>query len=73
MDLGVYSVYLVGVMAAYAVAVVRFFARMPAERLARGRETSRFAAWADPADVALDRLTPSGRLVTVDVPKARAA
>ena len=73
MDLVVYAMYVIGLMAAYSALVVNLFVRVPLRTAVDDGEWGRFAEWAGSKAVSLDGLTPSGRLVTVDVPQARAA
>ena len=73
MEVIVYTVYLVGILAAFSALVVSLYAAVPAEVLMRGEHAGRFAdLGATPAD---SPGTPSAgsRLTTFELPKARAA
>jgi uncharacterized membrane protein len=73
MEVIVYAVYLVGILAAFSALVVRIFAAVPTEVLSRGEHGGRFADLG--AAAAATYRTPNGgsRRTTFDLPKARAA
>ena len=73
MELVVYMVYLLGILAAFSALVVFVYASVPTKVLMRGERAGRFA------DLGLDGANPRGtpgagsRLTTFDLPRARAA
>ena len=73
MELLVYMVYLVGILAAFSALVVFIYASVPVKVLMRGEHAGRFADLG--AAQVRTRGTPSAgsRLATLDVPIARAA
>jgi hypothetical protein len=73
MEAFVYTVYMLGLLAAFSVLVVRVLAALPVEVLIRGEHGGRYA---DLAAAAAGRATPQmadAKLTDFEVTKARAA
>jgi hypothetical protein len=70
MELFVYAVYLVGMLAALSALIVRVIAALPTEVLMRGAHAGMFAEF---GAAEMTKLSPEPRMTTIDVPRARAA
>jgi len=70
MEVFVYSVYFVGILAAFSALIVHVIASLPVAVLMCGEHAGRFAELGAPQ---LTKLKPAPRLRTIDLPKARAA
>ena len=70
MEVFVYTIYFVGILAALSALVVRVMASLPMAVLMRGQDAGRFAEFGAPQASKLER---APQLTTIDVPRARAA
>ena len=72
MELVVYTVYLVGILAAFSALVVSIYASVPISVLMRGEHAGRFAGLGA-TQVRTSGTSSAGRLATLDVSRASAA
>jgi hypothetical protein len=73
MELVVYTVYLVGILAAFSALVVSIYASVPIAVLMRGEHAGRFADLGEKQVRTRGTSSAGGRLATLDVSSARAA
>jgi hypothetical protein len=73
MELVVYTVYLVGILAAFSALVVSIYASVPVAVLMRGNRAGRFADLGAAPARTRDTSSAGGRMVALELPKARAA
>jgi hypothetical protein len=73
MEVFVYFVYLIGILAAFSALIVRVFASLPTELVVHGEHAGRFADLGAPQAAKGRKTMSGGRVTTIDVPKARAA
>jgi hypothetical protein len=73
MELFVYAVYLVGILAAFSALVVSIFASVPVSVLMRGNRAGRFADLGATPVSTRGTSSAGGRLATLELPTARAA
>jgi hypothetical protein len=73
MEVIVYAMYLIGILAAFSVLVVRVYASLPADVLIRGEHAGRFADLGAAQAAARGKPTGGSRLTALGMPKARTA
>jgi hypothetical protein len=73
MELFVYTVYLIGILAAFSALVVSIYASVPISVLMRGENAGRFPGLGATQVRSRDTSSADGRLATLDVSQASAA